>query len=292
MKTVKIVSTALFSALLAACGGGGGGGNAVRPDSPPSPPTPDSSLNEVPAQYRDIVNNAKTIPLSVLDDNRHQVTLGGKTGEYNFSDLPNGVTTLPISMSYQTERGDSSLASGTTVVYQQPYSVVTGTIWTQDSGDYVKDGYGLNVFHVGYIGGIVGFSTPYAALVAQNAIFDYKGRAFYGGEEATLNYTMDFGQREGHGSIAGFASTGLITLFPSTLLNDRSVRGEGKALIEKAPNTNERFVDYELSFYGPNAEELAGVVYDPSYDERDPDRDPEGKYFHLEGSEIIFAGKR
>jgi len=100
MKTVKIVSTALFSAFLAACGGGGGGGgNAVRPDPPPPAPTPDpspapgSSLSEVPGQYRDIVSNAKTISLIENDNGDiYEFTIGDKTGEYNFSDLPNGVT--------------------------------------------------------------------------------------------------------------------------------------------------------------------------------------------------------
>jgi len=217
MKTVKMVSAALFSACLAACGGGGGGGNAVRPDSPPNPapgpsPAPDSSLNEVPAQYRDIVNNAKTIPLSVNDGgNNYQVTLDGKTGEYNFNNLPQGVSTLPISVSYQTEQGASALASGTTVVYQQPYSVVTGVNWTQDSGGYFETKK-LNIFTEG---GIMGFSTPASTisdLTARNAMFDYRGSAFYQGDDAALHYRMNFADRVGSGTIAGFANTGLIHL--------------------------------------------------------------------------------
>jgi len=246
---VKIVPVALFSACLAACGGGG---NAVRPDPPsarptppdPSPvPDPGSSLSEVPEQYRDIVSREKTVPLIDNDDGViYQYTLGGKTGEYNFSDLPNGI----------------------------------GATWTQDSGDeFDRDE--LNIFEAE---DALGFSTPataLSALTAQDAIFTYKGSAFDGREEATLNYMMDFGRREGSGSIAGFASTGLITLRPSTLRNDGSVRGD--AHIEKAPVT-EPLIRYELSFFGPNAEELAGEVYDPTE-----------KGF-LGENEIIFAGKR
>jgi len=281
MKTVKIASAALFSACLAACGGGSGG-NTVRPDPPPPEPTPDpspapgSSLSEVPEQYRDIVSSAKTVSLVDNDDGDiYQFTLDGKTGEYNFSDLPNGVTTLPISMSYQTERGNSAVASGTLLVYQQPYSVVIGETWTQDSGDEFEPDE-LNIFEAG---AILGFSTPataLSALTAQNAIFDYKGSAFDGREEATLNYSMNFGQRRGSGSIAGFARTGLITLAPSTLRNDGMIRGE--AIIENA--RTEPLIRYELSFFGPNAEELVGEVYDPT---------EEGL---LGESEIIFAGQR
>jgi len=289
MKMIKIVSAALFSAFLAACGGSGGG-NTVRPDPAPDPapvpppaPTPDpspapgSSLSEVPEQYRDIVSSAKTVPLTDDDDGDiYQFTLGGKTGEYNFSDLPNGVTNLPISMSYRTELGNPALASGTLLVYQQPYSVVIGETWTQDSGDNFEPDE-LNIFEAE---AALGFSTPataLSALTAQNTIFNYKGSAFDGRQEATLNYSMNFGQREGSGSIEGFARTGLITLRPSTLLSNGSVRGD--AIIENA--RTEPFIRYELSFFGPNAEELAGVVYDS--------KDEEG---FLGESEIIFAGQR
>jgi len=167
-------------------------------------------------------------------------------------------------------------------VYQQPYSVVFGQTWTQDSGDNFEPG-DFNIFSAA---DALGFSTPataLSALIAQDAIFTYKGSAFDGQEEATLNYMMNFGQRIGQGTIAGFANSGEITLWPSTLLNDGTIRGE--AHIEKAPNS-EGFVDYFLSFFGPNAEELAGVVYDS-----DPDRFSDRDSF-LGESEIIFAGKR
>jgi len=86
-----------------------------------------------------------------------------------------------------------------------------------------------------------------------------------------------FGQRTGHGTIAGFSRTGLIDLWPAQLGNDWTIRGE--VHMEKAPNS-ESFINYELSFFGPNAEELVGGVYDPT---------GEGL---LGDSEIIFAGKR
>jgi len=319
MKVEQIVPAAIFSACLAACGGSSGGGNTVRPDPPPvstpapdpapppapdpdptpppapepepapepppapepepeptpePSPTPGSSLSEVPEEYRDIVRSEKTIPLVINDDGDiYRYTLDGQTEEYDFSSLSNGSTELPISMSYQTEQGAAATASGTLLVYQQPYSVVTGVTWTQDSGGEGN----LGIF---YADDPLGFSTPvstFTDLIAQNAIFDYKGVAFDGQEEATLNYTMDFGQRTGSGSIAGFTRTGLIDLRPAQLRSDWYIRGE--AHLEKAPEL-EPDSAYEVYFFGPNAEELTGNVYDPKEDGL------------LGGSEVIFAGKR
>jgi len=292
MKAGKLVPIAIFSACLTACGGGGGG-NAVRPDPPPTStpppgttppppgtpsPAPGSSLSEVPEEYREIVSSEKTIPLVINDDGEtFSLTIDGKTEEYNFSDLPNGTTAdLPVILSYQTVQGAPATASGTLLVYQQPYSVVTGVTWAQDSGDEFENDE-LGIF---YSAEILGFRTPastFADLIAQNAIFDYKGVAFDGQEEATFNYRVLFGTREGHGSIAGFTRTGLITLWPQQIDNDWIIRG--KAHMEKAFR-GEPYINYELAFFGPNAEEIAGDVYDPT---------GEGL---LGDSEIIFAGKR
>jgi len=297
MKAGKIVSIAMFSAYLTACGGGGG--NAVRPDPPPATapppgttpppvtappppgppsPAPGSSLSEVPEEYRDIVSDEKTISLVIDDEGDiYRLTLDGETEEYNFSSLPNGTTNLPVSVSYQTEQGAPATASGTVLLYQQPYSLVTGVTWAQDSGDEFENDE-LNVF---YSFLALGFRTPGSAftdLIAQNAIFDYKGVAFDGNEEATLNYRILFGTRVGHGTIAGFTRTGLINLWPAQLTNDWMIRGE--AHMEKELD-GEPFINYELAIFGPNAEEIVGGVYDPA--------DEKGL---LGDSEIIFAGKR
>jgi len=54
----------------------------------------------------------------------------------------------------------------------------------------------------------------------------------------------------------------------------------------QASPRSEGYVNYQLAFFGPNAEELAGVVYDP-----EPDRFPTRESF-LGESEIIFSGQR
>jgi len=265
MKVGKTLSIAIISALMAACSSSGGS----KEGSPPS-------LGQLPGQYRDIVSKEKTIDLEYDDGNGFtaRTTLAGKTGgEYNLSDLPNGTSRLPFSETYGDAQGTTTY-SGTMLVYQQPYSVVIGSTYTQGSGAEFRPE-DLN----GFWGGEArGFSTPAAArqtLTNQNAIFWYKGVAFDGKEEATLNYTMLFGQRTGHGSITGFARTGHIDLNPATLENDGSIRG--KARIEKAPGGQD--IRYELSFFGPNAEEIAGDVYDMFSDG------------FLGDNDIIFAGE-
>jgi len=206
-----------------------------------------------------------------------QSNIGISSAEEKPSLLLTMMMALFISIPSAAKQGNTiflTCPTGTLLVYQQPYSVVIGATWTQDSGDEFEPDE-LNIFDAE---DALGFSTPataLSALIAQNAIFTYKGSAFDGQEEATLDYTMNFGQRQGFGSITGFARTGLITLAPSTFFNDGSILGE--AHIEKAPNSEN---SYELSFFGPNAEELAGEVYD---------RRDDGL---LGESEIIFAGKR
>jgi len=275
MKTKKLLSVALVSALLAACSSSGGGGNGVRLGT--------SSLSSVPQQYRDTVSKAKTVSLVGPGSS---LTLGGKTGEYNFSELPNGHTDLSMSMSYQTVQGNAATATGTMLVYQQPYSVVIGETWTKDSGD-MFDKSDIDTFHSGEI---LGFTTPAAAITAltnQNAIFDYKGVAFDGQEQGTLDYTMNFGTRKGLGSITGFTRTGSIDLLTSNLfVNGSKINGTqvdiligGSARFQKS-SASDPDAKYTLSFFGPNAEELAGQLEGSS-----------GQSF-LGKNKIIFAGKR
>jgi len=272
MKVRKILSIAIVSVLLAACSSSSGGGNAIRP-----------SVDQLPEQERKIVIEEKTIDLleeNANSDYSRQTTLDGKTDTYNFSDLANGRTDLRISRSYKDGQ-ETTNYSGTLLVYQQPYSVVTGVTWTTGSGSRVEDDY-LNVFY----GDItVGLATPTSAVTelrTQNAIFDYTGVAFDGGnEQGILNYTVNFGTQEGQGSITGFSHTGRIDLQAEQLRQDidESWFINGDAYIEKAPSDKQQ-ARYLLSFFGPNAEEVAGEVYELM----------DGGFLGYSG--IIFAGER
>jgi len=253
--------------LLAAC--------SSSSNTRPAPP----ALNEIPEEHKSAVSKEKTTSLVYTEyGETYKYTLGGKTGEYNYSNLPNGRSNLRIELSYQNTQGKAKELSGTQLVYQQPYSVITGTTWTAGSGDL--ENRDLHTFQSDQILGLATSAAEYGSLKIQNAVFDYTGVAFDGGnEQGTLNYKMDFGDRIGSGSITGFSRTGLITLQSATLENyagDWSV--DGYADIEK--DSKEDFARYSLSFYGPKAEEVAGEVYETT---------PGGL---LGESFIIFAGKR
>jgi|GEM_PF-1098337 len=283
MKTGKTVSLAVLSTLLAACTITHGT-KAPREDIPT-----DASIKDVHPTYQLAVNQLKTIDL-VDEDDESRWTLDGKTETYNFSNLSNGKHNLAVSESYEDWwTGSTKNASGTLLAYQQPYSVVAGITWTQDSGGYHK----VNTFshdRTKMVRGlptallhehIPGHANVIPSLVMDKAVFDYNGKAFNGEEEGTLAYTVDFGLQKGSGSISGIESTGLITL-QSADLNTANGFIAGTAKMPKYELVAGESVLYELGLFGPNADEVAGSVsmYDLS-DLNQPGRNT-----------VIFGGAR
>jgi len=272
MKVRKILSIAVLSALLAACSSsGGGGGNNLQGGA-----SSGGGGGGGGGGSSSTVGRAKIMDLNVIGPN---VTLGGKTGEYDFSALPvpDDLIHLPMSMSYTTAQGTTATAYGSMAVYQQPYSVVMAEIWAQDSGDRFT-----NVIHLFSEGHVLGLATPLQArdkLREQNAIFDYTGVAYDGRTVGTLNYRMDFAQRQGSGSINGFSYLGHIDLWSATMTPDGFMRA--RATLEGEPGNNG--VVYELSFFGPNAEEIAGKLRDTG--------NWQGGPRYLGDRVVIFAGK-
>lgn len=262
---------ALFPLILAGCGSSGGGGSNIRPDTPDTPAV-ESSLNDVPAEYRDAVKAAKTFnPMAELGKDLmdeqgmvlKQITVNGQVlqdGNYSFSDLKNGLSDLAISVSYGLPSdSQNQTAKGNLFLYQQPYSVVIGSVFTEDSGVFIdSDGFGVH-----YVDDVQGLKTASAAidtLTADNAVFTYSGTAFNGKGQGDLSYTVDFAARSGSGAVTGLAETGKIDLLPANIanLNNEIVKGmgiAGKAQFENAPGAD---INYELGFFGPKAEEIAG----------------------------------
>ena len=93
--------------------------------------------------------------------------------------------------------------------------------------------------------------------------FNYKGVAFNENERGNLDYTINFDTKMGSGSISGLNETGKITLHASNIVKrdydteEFSHYGvvEGKATLEKQGNAT-----YDLGIFGPNANEIAGIV--------------------------------
>jgi len=315
----KIIPIAIFSAFLAACGSSSGGGDNVRPTPPPSnapppskepapsSPAPGSSLGDVPADIQEIVREGKSISLNYTDESGDtmQWTIDGKSeGKFDFSALPNGVSSLPFSLTYSETNGEPQRASATSVptpaataaatavytatgtlhLYQQPYSIVIGQTWATDtSGNLEPRDMNTTFYDI-----TRGYNTPSTALqslINKREIFEYQGVAFNGKERGTFNYTVSFGDRSGYGSITGFIGTGKITLWPTQLRSDWIMSGE--ALIEKVPSSKN--AAYELEFFGPNAEEIAGGVYDPRGN--DEKVNEKGEEIDTWGNEVLFGGR-
>ncbi|MGG4603766.1 factor H binding protein domain-containing protein [Paenalcaligenes sp. Me131] len=250
-------------ALLAGCSSSGGGGKG----SEPIPPVTDSSLSSVPAEYRDAVRKAKTFdPLAILREDLadegatvKSVTLNGQTLSgtgYNFSELKNGLQDLSFTLEVEDSQQAKHQVEGKAFLYQQPYSLAMGSLISKMQGAQASD---LNVF---YVDSIKGLQTTSAAIAGLDGQFTYQGVAFSGSDEGKLSYVVDFGSREGSGQISGLTETGNIDLLKASIanLNQEMIQGMGivgKATFEKDPTAD---ISYELGFFGPNAEEIAGRV--------------------------------
>jgi len=214
--------------------------------------------------------------------NVHQITLEGERGTYSFSDLSNGRHDLSIIHSFKPKKdpdANETVYSGTLLAYQQPYSVVTGITWMHGSGpEYKPDR--TKLFKQDSTLGFVTAIPTLSTLTAQNATFNYTGVAFDSTnniQEGTLDYTVNFGSREGQGSITGLASTGTIDLQAAQLDNRGVIRGDAHFADVLASAQQGK---YELSFFGPDAEEIAGFIYDRTSTN------------FLGENHIIFAGQR
>jgi len=197
--SARVLTLVVFVLFLLGCGGGSSSG--VRADTPPPAPPPtnmpppaSSSLATVPVKYQAAVRSQKTVSLEdVVDmDRTGQIMIADTSGNprdpFDFSLLPNGRSDLPISVAYTGNQARSETAQGTLHVYQQPYSVVFGTVFTTDTGNEFIERPGDANRHE--IEDVLGYRTPGTTindLIAQNAIFHYSGVAFNGIDQGQLN---------------------------------------------------------------------------------------------------------
>ena len=103
----------------------------------------------------------------------------------------------------------------------------------------------------------------YTQTLPSAGIYNYAGLAFNQNEQGSLKYSVNFDKRVGSGSITGLQSTGKITL------NEGSIKKmpddfnlpfygiESSASVEKDATGQ---YEYGVAFFGPNAEEIAGLV--------------------------------
>lgn len=209
----------------------------------------------------------------------------GKDGD-EYAVKPLGLQSQTVEIYGQDK--DQNYYSEKSWVYEQPYSVVAG-YFTQTIQNGKRDEDGADKLDIG-LSDIQGLATEKAQLPTAGA-FDYEGKAF-GGSSAKLDsaleehqgkfkYRIDFDKRKGSGSIEGLSEYGRIDLKEADIgilrvNNDESsyemvsdepaldphpgyysFYGVGKG---EAASEHGGLKYYSLGIFGPEANEVAGVV--------------------------------
>lgn len=177
---------------------------------------------------------------------------------------------------------DQNYYSEKSWVYEQPYSVVAG-YFTQTIQNGKRDEDGADKLDIG-LSDIQGLATEKAQLPTAGA-FDYEGKAF-GGSSAKIDsaleehqgkfkYRIDFDKRKGSGLIEGLSEYGRIDLKEADIVKGNNLKNvESYYGIDNGEAASERggLKYYSLGIFGPEANEVAGVV-GTSKDQNNLDRD-------------------
>lgn len=165
-------------------------------------------------------------------------------------------------------------------IYNQKYSVVTGNYHKQDREYqtfeyYYEDGDDRNSSpsHFRYVNRTQttenydvndarGFKTPVDKFPTEGKA-TYNGVAFDAKKQGELTYTVNFAERKGSGEITGLDHIGDITLQEADLYksaSDGNMKIKGYAVANDWQNEGGVTGNYNVDFFGPNAEEIAGKI--------------------------------
>ena len=252
MSRLSIMPAATIIFALAACGGGGGS-SGLSSGATPTPDNPSAGGNGY--RYVQIPN----------DDNDYRLEIKGKSyrggDKVDISAYPQGLSVEPFKSSsivYKDSNGGyRESLDGNIHLYKQAYSVVLGSyirnLSDQNNPTWTKL---VDKFS---ISSIQGEATPSTAL-PNSGNYTYKGQAFNQSETGALTYTVDFSRRRGQGSITGLSEAGTITLqnAPIVAINEPGFKGMG--INSDAASAKLGAGKYGLGFFGPKANEIAGMV--------------------------------
>lgn len=150
---------------------------------------------------------------------------------------------------YILKANGRNLEAGQLEVYKRSYSAIVGAHVNQR---YAQDGSVTepNEFQIRSIQGTL---TPENQLPTTGTV-RYQGHAFAGTDERNgrLDYSINYGDRNGSGHITGLPDFGNITLRTGNLDRHNS-NITGVAESQRRGNGN-----YHLNIFGPNANEIAG----------------------------------
>lgn len=157
-----------------------------------------------------------------------------------------------------TPATDDAILTADQYVYKQAYSTIQSkVVKTSSLDDDVYDGR----FRIDRIWG-----DSASTVLPNEGSATYIGEAFNGDNRGSLTYQVNFAERTGSGKLSNFRQIDDITLekgnidtFKMRLNNvNNSVNLGIKADASMADGTKGK---YELGFFGPNAEEIAGEAY-------------------------------
>ncbi len=153
---------------------------------------------------------------------------GDKVDLSDTTKFPNNtVSTVPVTING---------LSGSMKIYNQPYSVVIGS---NLAGNFMVRDY-------------VGLDTVTHGAIPSAGNATYRGSAFSkNSNSGVLVYTVNFTTRVGDGTITGLSGHGTVDLI------NAPISGSG---ITGSANSSLGSGNYDLKFFGPNAEEIAGKV--------------------------------
>ena len=180
--------------------------------------------------------------------------------------------------------GELTKFSGSSYIYQQPFSVVVSQYFTQD----IRNNQDLTSKESDTNNYIAGFATPENALPTIGTAV-YKGVALIAPYDGVFTYKVNFDQRTGSGSIAGITGSTLIALAEGSVGKVNMQGKEMMGISSTAKVTSKDGADfsngsYTLGFFGSAAQEIAGTAkFDSS---RRISLNADGKY------EIGFGGQR
>lgn len=146
-------------------------------------------------------------------------------------------------------------------IYNQKYSIIAARYESYEEFQYpesARKDYTLTIQAID--GRFGGFKTE---VLPTRGNATYKGKAFTVEREGDLTYSVDFDKREGKGEITGLKDLGTLHLNKGDVVRPFNDKNWGWGV--NSSMTAEEWKDqnmkgqYQLFFYGPNAEEIAGV---------------------------------
>ena len=148
---------------------------------------------------------------------------------------------------------------GESHIYRQNYSLIAGVKPTSYSMQGDDLGNGLNTPNpINDENYLTIKGTPTEVLPTAGKA-TYSGAAFDGKKQGVLNYSVDFKERTGEGNITGLGETVVLNKGSITHI-DHNNEIDGSHLEGHGIKGSSNKGDYELGFFGANAEEIVGTV--------------------------------